>query len=167
MIDQVTSINNAKGMVSSYAEKKGMKDSNFTSVTTFEIDNFSKSNRAFSQELTQAILKKVAFTISLHEQATDVIARTDYNQFTVILSRPSKEQSFKDVDIIKQSVSELKFNVPDKGTANITVSGGFVIKPNNTHLDEAIKSSKEILKFAKEHGRNRVAQVRDVANLGD
>ena len=161
--DQITGINNHKGMLNSYANKKRMKDSNFTSVTVLEIDNFSKSHRPFTQDLTQAILKKIAFTISLHEQPTDVIARTDYNQFTIILSRSSKEQSFKDVDIIRQSISELKFNIPNG--EKITVSGGFVIKPNNTNLEEAIKQAMEILARAKSIGKNKILQTRDIAEL--
>ena len=103
-IDQATSINNYKGMVNAYSIKKGAKESNFTSVTVLEIDNFSKSNRAFSQDIMESILKKIAYTISLHEQPIDVIARTDYNQFTLIFSRSSKEQAFKDVDLVRQSI---------------------------------------------------------------
>jgi len=164
LIDQVTGVYNHKGMISSYETKKGMKNSNFITVTVFEIDNFSKSNRAFSQELTQLILKKVAFTISLHEQPTDVIARTDYNQFTVILSRQSKEQSYKDIDIIRQSIGELKFNVPNKGTVNITASGGFIIKPNTLHIEETLRNAKAVLKYARENGGNRVTQERDLNN---
>jgi diguanylate cyclase (GGDEF)-like protein len=163
MLDPLTEINNAKGMMASYAEKKGMKDSNFTSVTVVEIDNFSKSNRAYSQEISQAILKKVAFTISLYEQPTDVVARTDYNQFTIILSRASKEQSFKDIDVIRQSISELKFKIPDQGQVQITVTGGFIIKPNNVNLEDAIKQAKEIMYFAQKHGKNKIAQKRDMA----
>ncbi len=163
MLDPVTQINNYKGMLSSYSEKKGMKDSNFTSVTIFEIDNFSKQKRTFSQEFTQAILKKVAFTLSLHEQGTDVIARTDYNQFTVILSRASKEQSFKDIDIIRQSISEIKFKAPGESPITITVSGGFIIKPNNQHLEEALRQSKEALAHAKKTGKDSISQTRDVA----
>lgn len=163
MLDPVTGINNHKGMISSYSNKKGLKDSNFTSVTIFEIDNFSKSKRTFTQELTQAILKKVAYTISLHEQPVDVIARTDYNQFTLILSRPSREQSFKDVELIRQSIGELKFNTPNQAAVNITMTGGFIIKPNSTHLEEAIKQAKEILHYAQQTGTNRVFQTRDMA----
>ena len=163
MLDPITGINNYKGMMNAYSQKKGLKSSNFTSVTVFEIDNFSKSKRAFSQELTQAILKKVAYTISLHEQPIDVIARTDYNQFTLIFSRLSKEQSFKDVDLIRQSISELKFNIPDQENAIITLSGGFIIKPNNTNLEEAMKQAKEILAYAKKIGTNRVLRTRDIA----
>jgi len=163
-LDPVTDINNYKGMINAYSIKKGAKDSNFTSVTVLEIDNFSKSNRAFPQDVTQAILKKIAYTISLHEQPIDVIARTDYNQFTIILSRASKEQSFKDVEIIRESIAELKFNIPHQGSTQITVSGGFVIKPNNTSLEEAMKQAKEILHYAQSIGTNKILQTRDLAH---
>jgi len=163
MIDPVTGINNNKGLLHAYAEKKGMKESNFTSLTIIEIDNFSKANRAYSQELTQLILKKVAFTISLHEQSTDVIARTDYNQFTIILSRASKEQSFRDMEIIRQSISEIKFQTQDKKPIHVTISGGYVIKPNNKHLDETINQAKKVLEYAKNTGRNKISQLRDLA----
>jgi len=141
-----------------------MKDSNFTSVTVFEVDNFSKSNRVFSQDFTQAILKKIAFTMTLHEQATDVIARTDYNQFTLVFSRASKEQLFKDMEIIRQSISELKFRTPEKESVQITVTGGLVIKPNNTNLEESIRQAKEVLEHAKSTGRNKISQLSDVAH---
>jgi len=163
MLDSVTEINNYKGMINEYSIKKRKQDSNFTSVTVLEIDNFSKSNRAFPQDITQAILKKVAYTISLHEQPVDVIARTDYNQFTVILSRSSKEQAYKDVELIRESIAELKFNIPNKGATQITVSGGFIIKPNNTSLEEAIKQAKEILHYAQSLGTNKIMQTRDLA----
>ncbi|ADN09303.1 diguanylate cyclase domain-containing protein [Sulfurimonas autotrophica] len=164
MLDPVTEINNYKGLLNSYASKKGLKDSNFTAVAILEIDNFSKSNRAFTQEVTQAILRKVAYTISLHEQPIDVIARTDYNQFTVVLSRSSREQLFKDIEIIRESIAELKFNAPDNGSILITVTGGFIIKPNNTSLEEAMKQAKEILEYAKTTGKNRIFQQRDLAH---
>ena len=160
-IDQITGINNYKGLINAYGDKKGMKEQNFTSVTVIEVDNFSKSNRAYSQELTYSILKKIAFTISLHEQPTDVIARTDYNQFTIVFSRASKEQTYKDVDIIRQSISELKFKTP-KGE-NITVSGGHIIKPSHTSLDEAIKNAKDILNYAKSVTKNKIYQTKDIA----
>lgn len=163
MLDPVTGINNLKGMINEFSEKKGMKESNFTSVTVVEIDNFSKTNRPYSQEFTQSILKKVAFTISLHEQSADVIARTDYNQFTIILSRPSKEQSFKDVDIIRQSIHELKLKSPETGPIELTVSGGHVLKPNNMSLDEAMRDAKKVLQYSQERGKNKITQIRDIA----
>ncbi len=162
MTDQVTGINNYKGMLHAYSNKKGFKENYYRSVTVFEIDNFSKSYRPYSPELTQAILKKVAFTISLHEQTTDIIARIDYNQFAVILSRADKEQCFKDIELIKQSISEITLNLPDKESDTVTVSGGFIIKHKNTHLEEALKQAQELLKRAKENGKNKIFQTKDM-----
>ena len=163
LIDPVTGINNYKGLIYSYSHKKLLKDSNFTSVSILEIDNFSTSKCVFTQEVAQAMLKKVAYTISLHEQPIDVIARTDYNQFTLVLSRTTKEQAFKEVDLIRESISELKFNIPDYGPTQITVTGAFVIKPNNSSIEEALKQATEILEYAKSMGKNKILQIRDLA----
>lgn len=163
MIDPVTEINNLKGLSNSYTQKRGMKDENFTSLSILEIDNFSITNKAYSQELTQAILKKIAYVISLHEQVADVIARTDYNQFTIILSRAKKEESFTEIDNIRKSISELKMSSPELGEIKITLSGGHIIKPNNLSLEEAIIQAKKVLRHAQENGKNRISQVKDLA----
>ena len=163
MIDPVTEINNLKGLSNSYTQKRGMKDENFTSLSILEIDNFSITNKAYSQELTQAILKKIAYIISLHEQAADVIARTDYNQFTIIFSRAKKEESFTEIDNIRKSVSELKISSPELGEIKITLSGGHIIKPNNLSLEEAILQAKKVLRHAQENGKNKISQVKDLA----
>ena len=165
LLDPVTDVLNHKGLRVVYSQKKNMKDGHFTSVTVLEIDNFSKANREYPQELTQAILKKVAFTLTLFEQATDVIARTDYNQFTIVIARPTKEQCYKEVELIRQSINELKFKLPSGEYTNISVSGGFVIKPNNKVLDDAIRQAKQVLQVAKERGGNMIAQMSDLTKL--
>ena len=166
LIDPLTNINNYKGLQYAYSLKKDLKESNVTSVTVLEIDDFSKSNRTFPQDVTQTILKKIAYTISLHEQPTDVIARTDYNQFILVFSRPTKELAFKDLEIIRESIAELKFNTPEHSALNVSVSGGFVIKPNNASLQEAIKQAKEILHYAKTVGKNKILKINDLAFKG-
>ncbi len=165
LLDPVTEILNHKGLRVIYAQKKNLKTNHFTSVTVMEIDNFSKTKRNISQELTQAILKKVAFTLSLFEQAPDVIARTDYNQFTIILVRDTKEQCFKDIEAIRKSLLEIKFKLPNGQTTNLSVSGGFVIKPSNKILDDTIKQALQVLQFAKETGGDKIAQVSDLTKI--
>jgi len=164
-IDPVTKINNNNGLVNEYSQKKNFKESNFTSVCLLEVDNFSKTNRAFNQEFSQAVLKKIAYTISLFEQATDVIARTDYNQFTVVLSRDSKEKAFKDMQTIREAIAELKFATQTKVPVQITVSGGFIIKPNNLTLSNAMIQAKKILSFAQTDQTNRILQQRDMEGV--
>ena len=162
MMDPVTEIPNNKGMIQEYAERKSPKDTSFSSITILEIDNFSKSKREFSQEFTQAILKKVAYTISLHQQATDIIARSDYNQFTLIFSRPSKEQLFKHTDLIRQSISEIKLVTPEKEAVKISVTGAFINKSNHAPLDESIRKAKDLLKNGKPLGNDRIIQTKDI-----
>ncbi|WP_373070824.1 GGDEF domain-containing protein [Sulfurimonas sp.] len=164
-IDPITKINNHKGLITEYGEKKNFKENNFTSVTVLEVDNFSKTNRAFNQEFSQAALKKIAYTISLFEQATDVIGRTDYNQFTVILSRETKDKAYKDMEAIREAISELKFVTQTKVPVQITVSGGFFIKPNNVVLANAMEEAKKILRFAQQGEKNRIAQKRDMEGV--
>jgi diguanylate cyclase (GGDEF)-like protein len=164
-IDPITKINNHKGLITEYGEKKNFKENNFTSVTILEVDNFSKTKRAFNQEFSQAALKKIAYTISLFEQATDVIARTDYNQFTVILSRETKDKAYKDMETIREAIAELKFVTPTKVPVQITVSGGFFIKPNNVVLANAMEEAKKILRFAQQGEPNRIAQKRDMEGV--
>ena len=162
MIDGITEINNDKGMLQAYSQRKGIKDNSFSCVTVLEIDNFSKSKRTYSPEFTQEILKKVAYTISLHQQPSDIIARTDYNQFTLIFFRASKEKLFKDIDIVRQSIAEIRFFTPEKENIIITVTGGFINKANNAPLDESVRKAKELLLRTKELGQNRIIQTKDI-----
>lgn len=160
-IDTLTELYNYKGLISTYSSKKANSSSDIISVVVFEVDNFSKNVQVYSQEFTQAILKKIAFAISLNEQNSDVIARTDYNQFTVILSRSSKEMSFRDADIIRQSISEIKFKEPGGSQVVITFSGGFTIKAKSQNIEDTIKKSKEILEHAKRK-TNTISQLKDL-----
>ncbi len=162
MTDKVTGLKNFLGLRNSYAEKKNLKDSNVKTVTVLEIDSFSKNNKIYPEEFIQLILKKIAFTLSLYEQAVDTIARTDYNQFVLILSRPTKELAFKDIEMIQESIRELKFSIPDKGIVNITLSGGFMVKPPNMHLDEALKVATIALVHAKENGKDRISKEKEI-----
>lgn len=162
MIDSITGINNNKGMLYAYSNRKGITDSNFSSFSVLEIDNFTKSKRTFTPEFTQEILKKVAYTISLHQQANDIIARTDYNQFTLIFLRSSKDKLFKHTDLVRQSISEIKFLSPENKHINITMTGGFIHNANNAQLDESLRKAKELLEYAKELGYNRMIQIKDI-----
>ncbi len=164
-IDPVTGVNNNKGLINSFAEKKSLKESNFTAIAILEVDNFSKTNRTFPQDFTQAILKKLASTISMYEQATDTIARSDYNEFTIVLSRASKEKAFKEIDQMRQSISELKFTTATKVPVTITVSGGFYIKPSNVSLSNAILETKSMLEHAKHKNGNRISQKKDITGV--
>jgi len=159
LIDNETGVHNLKGLFSAYSEKRNLKYDNVTSVTILEIDNFSRSNQMFSEEIAQTILKNIAFSISLHEQATDIIARNEYNQFTIVFSRPSKEKSLKEIDAIRQSIAEIKFVNKNGEKTQITVSGGFIIKNEATSLENTMNMAKKALQQAIGSGGNKISQA--------
>ncbi len=163
MTDPVTGIKNYKGMIQSYSEKKGLKDNNYTAVCVFEIDNFKEYEKGLSKEYTQSVLKKISFILSLYEQPTDVIARIEYDQFAVILSRETKDKAFTDCEDMRKSIEETVFKNPQGGEIPFTLSGGFLIKQNNKSLDGCVTYAKELLQTAKTNGKNRIVQIRDHA----
>lgn len=162
MTDNVTGINNYKGMINSYSQKKNTKDHNITSITVFEVDNFSQTNKRYPDQTLQSILKKIAYTISLYEHPLDIISRSDYNQFTLILSRSSKELALKDIEMIRQSIDELRFPTPNEEKIHVTLSGGFMIKHSNMPLNESLKISLDALLHAKNSGGNRISNEKDI-----
>jgi diguanylate cyclase (GGDEF)-like protein len=102
--------------------------------------------------------------MTLNQQSTDVVARTDYNQFTVILSRASREELFRDTDMIRQAISEIKFVTPQREEVTITISGGFVMKTNKMSLKDAIQRSEENMRYAQKMGGNKIARTAEDDN---
>ena len=166
MVDKVTSIKNYKGLINSYAQitkgKKKNKKDIVTTVTTFEIDNLAKNDKTYNKQAVQAILKKVAYTISLHETPVDIISRSAYNQFTLIFFRDTKELAYKNVETIKEVISEMQINVPGKGLTKITLSGGFMVKPPNMTLEESLNIAQKTLAHAKKGDGNKLSKEKDV-----
>ena len=163
MIDPVTEINNHKGMLYAFSNKRSMKDGNYVTVCLFEIDGFKELDKKYPKTFTQAVLKKIAFMISLYEQHTDVIARTDYNQFAVILSRSKLEQSLHDFEQIRASVEETAFKVPKGETIRLTVTGGFATKLDSATLDETIQQAQQVLDKSRAKGlTNHISQLTDL-----
>lgn len=160
-IDKITGLHNNKGMLQTYMNQKNIKDSDYSAIAIFEIDNFSKTKRAYSQEFTQDIIKKVGYTITLSEYSHDIISRTDYNQFTLIMSRSSKELLFNDVDAIRQNIFDMKAISTNNKKVVITITGSFMIKPKNSPLEEYIEKVKDLLVLAKQKSPNKIYTHKD------
>lgn len=162
MIDPITEINNYKGLLYAYTNKKGKKESSYIDVCTFEIDNFSALDAKYTKIFTQSVLKKIAFMVSLYQQPADIIGRTDYSQFTIIFSRNERDQALKDCRLIMSSVEETAFKSPDGENLALTLSAGFSPKLSNSTIDETIEQSKKVLIQAKEEGPNKLLQMKDM-----
>ena len=65
--------------------------------------------------------------------------------------------------MLRQSISEIKFKTYDNSSIVVTVSGGFILKPTNQHLDESIRKAKELLLHAQNKSINNISQTKDLA----
>jgi len=159
-IDPVTEINNYKGLLHGFANRKGNNGA-VLAVCVFSLDNFRDVEKTYKKDLANQILKKIGFMFSLYEQHTDVLGRIDYDQFVLVLNRASKDIALNDCEQIRKNIEETKFKAPKGEVIKVTVSGGFVVKTPNKQLDQTIAHAKEILGAAIKQGGNRIAQLRD------
>jgi diguanylate cyclase (GGDEF)-like protein len=164
-IDPVTEVNNYKGLLHGFANRKGNAGASLT-VCIFSLDKFRDIEAKYKKDLANQILKKIAFVFSLYEQHTDVLGRIDYDQFVLVLNRNTKDAALNDCEQIRKSIEETKFRAPKGEMIKVTVSGGFVVKTPNKPLDQTIAQAKEILAAAVSQGGNRIAQLRDHAEKG-
>lgn len=159
-IDPVTEINNYKGLLHGFANRTGNSGASLN-VCVYSIDNIRDIEKKYQKDFANQILKKVAFTLSLHTQHNDVLGRIDYDQFVLVINRTAKDIALKDSEQIRQAIEEMKFKTPTGGTITLSASAGFVVKASNTPLDQTIVKAKEVLAIAIEKGGNKVAELRD------
>lgn len=162
-IDPITEVNNYKGLLHGFANRKGNTGAALV-VCVFSLDNFRAIEKKYKKDLANQILKKIAFMFSLYEQHTDVFGRIDYDQFVLILNRNTKDIALNDCEQIRKNIEETRFKAPKGESIGVTVSGGFVVKAPNKQLDQTIAHAKEVLAVAISQGGNKIAQLRDGAD---
>jgi diguanylate cyclase (GGDEF)-like protein len=160
-LDALTGINNYKGFIREFGDKKSYKLNNYTALCIFAIDKLHDMEMQYSQAFVETILKKVGFMLTLYRQHNDVIGRLDHNQFAIIVSRQNKSSAINDCELIRKSVQESPFTTSDGQNLTITLSGGFVQKLSSQTLDEMITKANKVLLVSLQHGGNRIAQLRD------
>jgi diguanylate cyclase (GGDEF)-like protein len=161
-LDPITGINNSYGMLSSFEDKKNIKDSDCISITILEIDKFSKLSNNYSKEVIQSMLKKISSIISFHVETTDIVARTDKNQFTIILSRQSESQSIDDINTIHKSISEMKITNDELGDIILTISAGFMVKHKSISIDEVLEKTNQLMLHSRKKGGDMISYIKDL-----
>lgn len=164
-IDPITEINNYKGLLNGFANRKGSSGP-ILAVCIFSLDNFKEIENRHNKEFANQVLKKIAFMLSLYEQRSDVLGRIDHDQFVLILNRDTKDVALNDCEHIRKNIEETRFKAPKGESVSLTVSGGFLLKAPNKLLEESLAHAKEIMGTARALGGNKIAQLRDHAENG-
>jgi diguanylate cyclase (GGDEF)-like protein len=161
MIDPITGINNYKGLLFAFSEAK-IKEGTAVAVCVFEVDGFKELDRQYPKSFTQAVLKKIGFMMSLYEQHTDILARTDYSQFAMVFARNTHELALRDCEQVRRAVEEAVFKIPEGQNIHLTISGGFVQKSSAVSLEETIGMAKDVLSKGSAIEPNTIKQPKDV-----
>jgi PleD family two-component response regulator len=151
-------------MLSVYNIKRNTKVIGSTFIALFEIDQHKEMELKFSKEDMGGIYKKLADILSMYEQPLDILAQLDDNRFAFVMARNSKDLALSEAEKIVASVNDSIFTT-QQGTQKITLSGAIVLKIPSKTLEEALGDVAKLVEKAKESGGNRIAQLRDKADM--
>lgn len=157
-------LNNQKGLLSIFNIKRNSKAIGSIFIALFEIDQHKDMEVKFSKEDMGGIYKKLSDILSMYEQPLDILAQLDDNRFAFVMSRNSKDLALSEAEKIVASVNDSIFTT-QQGTQKITLSGAIVLKIPSKTLEEALSDVGKLVEKAKELGGNRIAQLRDKADM--
>ena len=164
LLNPQSGINNEKGVFTVYSAKRNVKPTGTLFVTLFEIDKHDELASKLSTEEMGNMYKKLAEILSMYEQPLDIIGHLDNNSFVFLMMRNSKDSALSDAEKIVASIHDSIFPT-QQGSIKITLSGALLLKIPSKSLEDALMDASKIVTKAKESGGNRVAQLRDGADM--
>jgi diguanylate cyclase (GGDEF)-like protein len=162
LMDPLTEINNYKGFLQGYANKKSSKGRDFAAICLFCVDDFANIDRQYPKTLVQTVLKRAASNVHVYEQPNDVIGRTEANEFAIAVSRPSRDKAIKDCKDIMASFAEARFRAPDGTQLEMTMSCAFIPKMGKSTLEELMEQGREVLAATQSRGPNILLERKDL-----
>jgi len=157
-------LNNQKGMFSIYHFKRNNKMAGSLFIVLFEIDQHKELEAKLSKEDMGAIYKKLAEILSMYEQPLDILGHLDDNRFAFVMARNSKDLALSEAEKIVESVKDSIFTT-QQGVQKITLSSAIILKVPSKTLEESLPDVAKLIEKAKESGGNRIAQLRDKADM--
>jgi len=156
--DELTNVYNRyklKDIINSKTEAFTIKGNVF--IMMLDIDFFKKVNDTYGHEAGDEILKFMANEIKEHLSSLDYVIRWGGEEFVIILANQAPESALKFAETLREDIK-----TKDNGICPITVSIGLYKYQKNETYHNAVDKADQALYFAKEHGRNQVA---DYANI--
>ncbi len=131
-------------------------------VAFINIDQFKLLNDAYGLDAGDAVLTKTARILSTHLRHRDFLARTEGDEFVVILSDMKTETHFLDIlDRIRHTIAGQIYEFNGK-TFSVTIRIGLVhLTPEITALSEVVSKAAIALEEAKEKGGNSMSVFRE------
>jgi len=127
------------------------------------VDNFKAFHQSFGSLYAEATLKRIASLLRDSVTEIDRVGRVADNEFAVILPERNKRQAQEIADGIRKKV-EFSFSEEQDSSKKLTISGGVSENPlDGIDVEELFSKASELLKYAKEQGKNRIISFKEKA----
>jgi len=130
-----------------------------------DVDHFKKFNDRWGHQTGDQVLRLVAEVMNANIKGQDMLARYGGEEFAILLPGTSLENAFMLADRIRRAVESrrLKKRQSNEDLGVITMSMGIASYFKNESPAMLVERADKALYIAKERGRNRVIDERDIA----
>jgi diguanylate cyclase (GGDEF)-like protein len=141
---------------------RARRDRKSIALCIVDIDNFKSYNSRFGYEGGNEVLLNAARVLKVGLRVFDLVARWGGEEFALILTSPvTLEEAEAIAERLRRAIELSRFSILGLGgeleNAGITVSIGAALHPDDAADAESLwRSANTALKWAKEHGKNRV-----------
>jgi diguanylate cyclase (GGDEF)-like protein len=159
--DPLTGLHNRRNFNEVLAQelKRTKRNGLSVSMIMLDLDYFKKLNDSLGHQAGDAVLCKVAETLSDSlRRSSDCAFRVGGEEFAVLVVDSTPESTLLLAETLRSSVEDLRLNHPNHPLGIVTLSAGVAISdPNADTPDTLYARSDQALYQAKGQGRNRVA----------
>jgi diguanylate cyclase (GGDEF)-like protein len=133
------------------------------SLILTDIDHFKSVNDTYGHPVGDAVLKRVAAVFAGRTRKVDIVARYGGEEFVLVLPDTDSAGAALFANRLREEIMAQQMT-SENGSFNVTLSLGVAEFPGDGRdRQELIEKADQALYYCKEHGRNRVTRVADMA----
>lgn len=125
-----------------------------------DLDDFKKINDTYGHQQGDKALKAVAATLAGDVQGSGIAARWGGEEFLLFLHGFTFTKAIAFADTVRHSIEQLRF----ENGMTVTISLGLAAYHEGDTYDTLLKRADDCLYKAKNHGRNRIIDERDLGS---
>ncbi|HEY3929129.1 MAG TPA: sensor domain-containing diguanylate cyclase, partial [Candidatus Koribacter sp.] len=130
---------------------------NTLAVFMLDVDHFKRFNDQHGHAAGDAALQHVAEILSSQVRSEDTVCRYGGEEFVIILPEITAEAAYDKAESIRRAISEVRVELGQGRTAEVTISIGIAVFPREGERQEdLLREADKALYAAKHNGRNRV-----------
>ena len=155
--DPLTGVNNRAALDNALEQEINLAKRHGTplSVIIFDIDNFKRINDTYGHITGDAVLKRIAESMTQSARGSDVIYRYGGEEFVILLRNTDESGATLLAERIRQAIDSIIFKY-DNFDIRITASAGLSSIRAEDDLNSLLERSDKALYDAKQQGRNRI-----------